>query len=83
MDANTLGNLVEDLALSIETVWVGLKLVYLVLFGLYLAFAIVVVAQVKQMLMALSGGFDRGLKFLAWGHLALAAGAFILALVIL
>lgn len=73
----------EGIASSISIFWVVLKWVYVLAFGVYVVFSFVILAQVKQMIMALSGGFEKGLKLLAWGNLALAFLAFLTALVVL
>jgi hypothetical protein len=63
--------------------WQGLKWMYLLAFAVYVGFAIIVLAQIRQMVRALSGGFDRSIKLIGWLHLAAAGLAFILAIVIL
>ena len=68
---------------SLITVWAVLKWMYVLGFSLYVVFALVVVAQVNQMIAAFNGQIDRLLKLVAWLHLMLAVAALIAAIVIL
>lgn len=83
MDIKVFEQTAEQMIVGAETVWSVLKWVYVLAFGIYSLFALVIVAQVKQMVMALSGGFDKGLWLVALGHLGLAIFCLIMALVIL
>lgn len=60
-----------------------LKILYMTGFALYVAFAIVVVSQIKQMTSALNGMLELPLRLFSWIHLLVAVIAFLLALVIL
>jgi hypothetical protein len=63
--------------------WVGLKWLYLIAFGVYVIFAVIVLTQINQMVRALSGGFDSSIKLIGWVHVLVAVAAFFLAVVIL
>jgi hypothetical protein len=63
--------------------WGVLKLMYLVGFGLYAAFSLVVLVQIKQMVHAVKSEFNGFISLIGWLHVAAAVGAFILALVVL
>jgi len=65
------------------TFWWLVKILFLIGLGLYLAFAVIVVRQVKMMSQALDGSFNLVIKFISWVHLGVAIGVFILAWVIL
>lgn len=64
-------------------IWVGLKGFYVLAFAVYAVFALIVLLQIRQMLTALSGGFDAGIKLIGWLHLMVALGALVLAVVVL
>lgn len=66
-----------------EWLWVGLKWGYMVAFGLYVAFAVLVLVQIRQMVAALKSGVDGLFRLVGWVHLGIAVGAFLLALVVL
>ena len=70
-------------ALTVDSFWVFLKWVYVMVFGVYLAFAVVVLAQVRQMLAALNGQMDAVIMLIAWVHLLVAIGALLLSIVVL
>lgn len=63
--------------------WIFLKILFLMGFFIYLAFAIIVVRQVKLMNQTLNGILDLPLRMIAWIHLLVAIGAFLLALIVL
>jgi len=63
--------------------WILIKVLALVLLGMYLVFAFVVTRQVKMMTNTLHLGFEAPAKFLSYFHLAFAAFVFLTALVIL
>lgn len=63
--------------------WFLVKLLFLIGLLIYLAFAVIVVRQVNLMTRALDSEFEAPLKFIAWVHLVVASGVFLLAIVIL
>ncbi|HJY98418.1 MAG TPA: DUF5657 family protein [Patescibacteria group bacterium] len=63
--------------------WFLVKVLSLVLLGMYLIFALVVVKQVRLMTATLQLGFEGFVKFLALAHLIFAVIVFVAALVIL
>jgi len=73
--------LLQDL-LTIN-IWTMAKLLVLIFMGVYLAFAIVIVRQVKLMTNVLDGNLNLPLTALALAHLALAGIVFLMALTIL
>lgn len=64
-------------------VWFFAKLVVMLFMAVYLAFAVIVVKQVKLMTSVLNGNFDLPLKTLALIHLAIAITVFLMALAVL
>ena len=68
---------------SSETLWLVVKLAFLLAFGIYILFAIVVLVQIRQMIDTLNGQLDNFLKSIGLLHLLIAIGSFLLALVIL
>ncbi|MGA3291638.1 MAG: DUF5657 family protein [Candidatus Microgenomates bacterium] len=64
-------------------IWILIKVLALVLLGIYLVFAFVVIRQVKLMTDTLHIGFETSAKMLSYIHLALAILVFLTALVIL
>jgi hypothetical protein len=63
--------------------WLLIKVLSVVLLGLYLIFAFVVVRQVKLMTATLHLGLEAGLKTLSYIHLIFAVLVFFAALIIL
>ena len=63
-------------------VWL-FKAFFIIGLFLYLAFGVIVVRQVGLMGKTLDGEFNPLLKFIAWIHLLVAVGVFLLALLIL
>lgn len=63
--------------------WVLVKMAYLAFIILYVAFAVIVVSQVKLMVKVLNGNFDLPLKILAVFHLALSVLIFLVGLSVL
>jgi len=78
-----------DLGLNInpfdlsQSVWLLLKVPVLLVFLLYMVFALVVVKQVNKMTETLEVGFEKEIKFIAYFHFLLALVTFVVALVIL
>ena len=68
---------------SVDAVWMFLKWVYVLSFSIYVVFALVVVAQVRQMIAAFNGQIDSVLKLVAWLHFLLAVSALLMAIIIL
>lgn len=64
-------------------IWALAKLFVLVFLGVYVAFAVVLVKQVKLMTAVLDGNLNLPLKALALAHLVLAGMVLLLALSIL
>lgn len=63
--------------------WIFVKLLFLLGLLIYVAFAIIVVRQVKLMSQTLNGAFDLPLKLISWVHLGVALAVFIFAWMIL
>lgn len=63
--------------------WSVVKLLVLLALLLYLIFAIVIIRQVDLMRKALNGILDLPLRIIAWIHLGIALGIFLLAIIIL
>jgi len=72
-----------DLIIDGSSVWGLVKMGYIVVFVIYLIFAIVVFRQVGLMGKTLKIGFDKFIKVIALGHLAMVATLFLWALVVL
>jgi len=68
---------------TVDTLWSGLKAMYLLGLGIYLIFALVMIRQVSLMTQALNGRMDLPLKLVSYIHLAMAIGIWLLALVVL
>jgi hypothetical protein len=70
-------------SLSVDSIWVFLKWVYVLVFSLYVAFAVVVLTQIRQMLAALNGQLDNTIRMIGVVHLLVAVGALLVAIVVL
>ena len=68
---------------SVQSLWLVIKMGYLIAFLLYVLFAVVVMAQVKQMTKTIDAGMNGKLLTASKFHLLLAVGLFMLALVVL
>ena len=75
-------NSLEQLV-SVQSLWLVIKIGYLIAFLLYVLFAVVVMAQVKQMTKTIDAGMNGKLLVASRFHLLLAVGLFMLALVVL
>lgn len=64
-------------------IWVVIKILSIVLLGMYLIFSLVVLRQVKLMTDTLQIGFESTARFLAFAHLAFAVFVFLAAIIIL
>jgi hypothetical protein len=64
-------------------VWLMVKIFVIIGILIYLAFALVVVRQVKLMTDTIKAGFDRPIKILAYIHLGFAIFVLIVAILIL
>ncbi len=69
--------------LSVQSLWLVIKVGYLIAFLLYVLFAVVVMAQVKQMTKTIDAGMNGKLLVASRLHLLFAVGLFVLALVVL
>lgn len=69
--------------LSGESIWLLVKVLFLVGLSVYLIFAGVVVRQVYLMTETLEVGFEMPVRALVWLHLAVALGVFVFALFVL
>lgn len=65
------------------SVWLVVKLFFIVGLVVYLVFALVVVKQADLMTSTIEMGFKTPIKLLAWGHLIFAVIVLLLALIIL
>jgi hypothetical protein len=74
---------VQNLAASGFNFWFLIKILFIIALALYLAFAVIIVRQVKVMFETLKGMLDWPIKLIAWVHLAIAVFIFILAFIIL
>jgi hypothetical protein len=65
------------------SIWLLVKILFIFGLFLYLAFAVIVIRQVGLMGKTLDGEFNLPLKFIAWTHLIISLGVFLLAIFIL
>lgn len=65
------------------TIWSLIKIMFLIMLFLYIAFALIITRQVGLMSKTLDGEFASPVKVVAWIHLLAAVGVFLLALTIL
>lgn len=70
-------------SLTVNSVWTGVKLIYLVAFLIYALFALVIVTQVIQMKKSATFGLESLIEPVVWAHLMVAILAFVLALMLL
>ncbi len=70
------------LTISLDDVFVLLKLFYLLGLLMYLLFAFVVIRQVEMMLAALGGVIQLPLRLMAWMHLVMVLVVIVFALVV-
>jgi len=63
--------------------WVLIKILFIIGFTLYLAFAAIIIRQVKIMSEVVEGLFIWPLRLLSWVHLGVAVFIFLLALIAL
>jgi len=78
-------NFIEFLVKTIPnlSIWWVIKVLFIIGLFLYLAFAVIVIRQVGLMSKTLNGEFSILLKFIAWVHLIISFGVFLLAIFIL
>jgi hypothetical protein len=69
--------------LSSFNIWVIIKILSLVILGMYILFAFVITRQVKVMTETLTLGFEPVAKFLSFIHLIFSIIVFLTALVVL
>lgn len=65
------------------SIWILVKILFMIGLLVYLIFAAVVVRQVYLMTETLAVGFETPVRALVWLHLAVALGVFLFALLIL
>jgi len=65
------------------SIWLLIKILFVIGLFLYLAFAVIVIRQVGLMGKTLDGEFNLPLKFIAWVHLIISLGVFLLAIFVL
>lgn len=65
------------------SLWTFVKALFLIGLLLYLAFALIVIRQVGLMTNTLNTNFEAPVKLIAWIHLLVALGVFLLALITL
>ena len=75
--------LIEFLTKLAANPWILLKILFLVAFLIYVAFAVIVVRQVNLMIKTLDGVLNLPLRMIAWIHFLAALIVFVLAVVIL
>ena len=68
---------------NLFNIWLLVKILALILIGMYLIFSFVVVRQVKLMTDTLQLGFEGTVRLLAWAHLAFAVLVLLAAIIIL
>jgi hypothetical protein len=73
----------ESIITNGSSIWILIKVLVVVLLGMYILFAFVLTRQVKLMTKTLKLGFEAPVKFLAFIHLVFTVLVFIAALVIL
>jgi len=78
-------NFIEFLVKTIPnlSIWWVIKVLFIIGLFLYLAFAVIVIRQVGLMSKTLNGEFSILLKSIAWVHLIISLGVFLLAIFIL
>ena len=74
---------IQNLTFGSFNLWVLIKILFIIGFGLYLAFAVIVIRQVKIMSEVIEGLSVWPLKILAWIHLGIAIFIFLLSIIIL
>ncbi|EKE06391.1 MAG: hypothetical protein ACD_19C00014G0005 [uncultured bacterium] len=65
------------------SVWPIIKILVIILLGIYIVFAFVIVRQVQLMTDTLEVGFEKQLKFLAFLHFLFAIAVLIFSIIIL
>jgi len=78
-----LDNLISIITKLIADPWIILKILFLAALFIYVAFAVIVVRQVKLMSQTLNGVLDLPLRLISWIHLLVAITVFLLALTVL
>jgi hypothetical protein len=73
----------ENIVFAGFNLWILIKVLTLILLGMYLIFAFVIIRQVKLMTDTLQLGFEGLSKLLSYLHFAFAVFVFIAALIIL
>jgi len=73
-----LADLVRDF-----NIWFLVKILFLIGLTIYLAFAVIVIRQVGLMSKTVNGPLETPIKSIAWIHLLVAIGVFLLALAML
>lgn len=66
-----------------SVLWIFVKILFVIGFGLYLAFAVIIIRQVKIMGEVVEGLSIWPLRILAWVHLLVAIFLFLLTLIVL
>ncbi|MCX6724801.1 MAG: hypothetical protein NTV20_01735 [Candidatus Shapirobacteria bacterium] len=74
---------IQNLSVGSFNFWFLIKILFVIGFGLYIAFAAIVIRQVKVMSEVVEGLSVWPLKIFAWAHLAFAVFVFLLSLTIL
>lgn len=74
---------IQNLNFGSFTLWNFVKILFVIGFGLYLAFAVIIIRQVKIISDVIEGLFIWPLKFLAWIHFGAAIFIFLLSIIIL
>jgi len=78
-------NFIQFLVKTIPSlsIWLIIKTLFVMGLFLYLAFAVIIIRQVGLMGKTLDGEFNLSLKFIAWIHLIISFGVFLLAIFVL
>lgn len=69
--------------LSMDLLWGVLKWMYVLAFGLYVGFSVVILSQVRQMTSTLSGGVEKQAILFGWIHFGLSVVAMLWAIVVI
>ena len=63
--------------------WFLIKILFVIGFGLYLAFAAIVIRQVKMMVEVIEGLYVWPLRLFAWVHMGIAIFLFLISMIML
>jgi hypothetical protein len=64
-------------------IWFFVKILFVIGFGLYLAFAVIIIRQVKMMVAVIEGLPVWSLRLFAWIHMGVAIFLFLMSMIVL